>query len=441
MLLIANSSLVYAQTFKTDVLVIGGAASGVAAAMQCARSKVKTILAAPGPAIGNFAGNETLSIETNRNIHSGIWGEFYNRVQDVYQKTPGYDTAYNAPLKFEPATASSVLKKITDTIKNLTIYLNAPFTAIKKDGDKWELSFTQNGKTIKVVARVVIDATENGDVTVKAGGRFTAGFNNTKDNSRFYTYRTSIAAGEALPGQHYADAGASANNYPHYPAWCIPISEVLTNDVDNILVTEKALPGNKSSIEYLPVQFALGQGVGTIAAYCAFFKTTTKNLKVRTIQGELLDFKGYLLPFTDIPPKDADWRAIQQIGATGLLRGIQQLSGNKAQFVFMPDSLVKTAEVQPVLMEIYTRAFLWFNKEKPGEKFSLGNLLSFISDYTLTDPLVLKFRIQKDWKPQYKFKTDFDLKQPVTRREFAVLANRYLNPFARTVDLNGRLVN
>jgi hypothetical protein len=162
---------------------------------------------------------------------------------------------------------------------------------------------------------------------------------------------------------------------------------------------------------------------------------------VRIIQGELLDFKGYLLPFTDILPKDPDWRATQQVCATGLLKGVQRINDNDAQFLFRPDSSVNTAEVQPVLTEIYTRAFLWFNKEKPAEKFTLGNLISFISDYTLTDPQVLKFRIKRDWKTLYKFKTDFDINRQVTRREFAVLANKFLNPFARTVDLNGALVN
>ena len=170
--------------------------------------------------------------------------------------------------------------------------------------------------------------------------------------------------------------------------------------------TEKALPANKN-IQYLPVQLTLGQGAGTVAAYCAFFKTTTNNLNVRIIQGELLDFKGYLLPFADISQKDPDWRAIQQVCATGLIKGILHINRNDSEFLFKPDSLVNTAEIKPVLTEIYTRAFLWFNKEKPREKFTLDNLLSFISDYTLTDPQVLQFRIQRDWKTQYKFKTDF----------------------------------
>jgi hypothetical protein len=439
-LLICNCSLIYAQTIKTDVLVIGGSRSGVAAAIQGARSKVKTILAIKDTTFGGFTGNGMVTIEANRNMPSGIWGEFRKQVRDVYKKTPGYDTSYNGALRFEPDKAAFILKTLADTTKNLTVYLNAPFTGVKKDGDKWEVSITQNGQAVKIVARVVVDGTENADVVAKAGAKFATGFDNAKDNYQLKAYRTSIAAGEALPEQRYSDAGASKINYPPYPAYSMPMSSVLVNGTDNLLVTEKALAGNKD-IQSLPIQLTLGQGVGAIAAYCAFFKTTTKNLKIRIIQGELLDFKADLLPFTDVPQKDRDWRAIQQVCATGLLRGVEQVTGNNAQFQFEPDSIVSTAEVQPVLTEIYTRAFLWFGKEKPGEKFSLGNLLSFISDYTLTEPIVLKARIQKEWKALYKFEPYFDLNRAVTRREFAVLANKFLNPFARTVDLNGGMVN
>jgi hypothetical protein len=437
-LLTVHCSLIYGQTIKIDVLVVGGSTSGVATAIQCARSKVKTVLAVQGQTLGSLKGTGMFTIDANHNIPSGTWGEFRKHIQAAYKNTPGYDTAYNAALKFGADTAASILKKMADTTKNLTVYLDARFSTIKKDGDKWEVNIIQNEKVIKIIARVIIDATENGEIAIKAGAKLPAAFDIQKNNNNSNVYRTSIATGISL--QPTNSAAINKNNYPPYPVWYIPLNTAVLNDVDNVLVTENLLSADKGN-EYAPLQFELGQGAGTIAAYCAFFKTTTKNLKVRIIQGELLDFKGYLLPFTDIPQTDKDWRAIQQICATGLIKGVLQTKQNDRGFLFKPDSLITTAEVQPVLSEIYTRAFLWFGKEKPGEKFTLGNLLSFISDYTLTDPQVLKYRVQKDWKTYYKFKTEFAPNHPVTRREFAVLANKFLNPFARTVDLSGRLVN
>jgi hypothetical protein len=436
-LLVCNCPFIYAQTIKTDVLVIGGTESGMAAAIQCARSKIKTVLAGQFPKSDSGRINEApVTVYTHRNLPSGIWGEFRQRVHEFYKGQKGYDTAYNSPLKFEPYTGAAILKKITDTVKNLTVYENSSFTGIKKDGDRWNVSVSQNGKTILFKVRVVVDATKTGEVAAKLNGQVNTG-NSVAIESE---YRTSIATGYATEGQLFNDAGFVKTAYPALPSYSIPIASVIVKGQDNLLITERLLPVN-NDIQYLPIRLTLGQGTGTIAAYCAFFKTTTKNLNVRTIQGELLDFKGYLLPFADITPRNRDWRAIQQIGATGLLRGVQKENGKTGDLFFIPDSTVLTSEIKPVLDEIYSRAFLWFNREKPGEKFTVGNLLSLISEMTLTDPQTLKITLQKAWKTQYKFTLNFDLNRPATRREFAVLTNKFINPFARKVDLAGRLVN
>jgi hypothetical protein len=600
-LFLLNSSFTYAQTIKTDILVIGGGASGTAAAIQGARSKLKTLLVEPGPWLGgSMTAGGMCVVEGNRNLPSGIWGEFRKRVQEFYKKTPGFDTTYNGILRFEPYTGAAILKKMTDTVKNLTVKLNTPWTAIEKDGTGWEVSITINNKKTTVKAKVVIDATETGDVAAKAGEAFVSGFDSAQDTgeslapptalpriqditwmaivkdfgraadrtiakpagydaanyaclkdkniskmlndgklpndkymikwagcgnqypttvddlkpanrdtfyakARLHTlgliyylqtelgfknlglddefptpdhlpyipyireaartkgvvrmttddifkpydraaklYRTAIAVGDASPGQHYGEGTAPKTDYPPFMAYSIPLGAIVLKDLDNLLVTEKAMSVShlvNASSMYPSVQMAVGQGAGATAAFCAFFKTTTKKLNVRIIQGELLDFKAYLLPFADIKQSDPYFRAMQQVGVTGLLKGVQQVKGNSAQLFFMPDSVVSTAEVEPFFKEIYSRAFLWFNKERPTEKFTQGNLLSFISEITLTDPKTLQISLQKAWKTQYKFTSDFDMKRPVTRREFAVLTNKFLNPFARTVDLSGRMMN
>jgi len=435
---IIYSVAVNAQTIKTDVLVIGSSASGVAAAIQCARSKVKTVLATDGfKMTGVTAGEQMVTLEMNNYIPSGVWGEFRKRVREVYTGTAGYDTTQNAPLKFEPGMGTSVLKKISDTVKNLTIQSDAKFTNIKKDGDRWEVTLTQNGNKLIVKSRVVVDATEDGSVATKAGGKLQDSFENSTESFDSKLFRTSISPWKAT---EVAVIDGHRDSISSSPLCVIPLRAALVKNVENILTTTLSLQYERD-IQYLPIRLQFGQGVGATAAFCAFFKTTTKHLDVRTVQGELLDFKGYLLPFTDIRQDNSAWRAIQQVGATGMLSGKWKLHRYELKFVFMPDSAVKTAEIEPVMKEIYTRAFLWFNKEKPGEKFTVGNTLSFISEITLTDPLVLNKSMQRAWKNQYKFKSDFDINRPISRLEFAVLANKFLNPFARIVNLDGKLVN
>jgi hypothetical protein len=430
-----NCAVAFAQTIKTDVLVIGGSASGVAAAIQCARSKVKTVLVEQGSSLcPEMKGNSVITITVGHNLPSGIWGEFRNRIRDRYNKTPGFDTAYNAPLRLVPDIGAAILANIIDTVKNLTIALNTTFSGIKKDGDSWEVALNRGGKRETVKARVVVDATINGEVLNKANATIEV-FDPRENTAGSNTYRTAIACGDGLPQQYTADI--TPDTYPPFPQYYIPVKAIMPKGADNIFATDKLLSAH---INYLPVQLTLGQGVGVTAAYCAFFKTTTANLNVRMMQGELLDFKGYMLPLADIT-KDPHWRAIQQICATGLLKGVQKKINGEQQFDFVPDSIVTTAEIKPVMLETYTRAFIWFNREKPGVQFTIGNLMSFISELTLTDPDNLQKSISKAWTDQFHFTASFDPDRPITRREFAILANKYLNPFGRTVNLDGRVVN
>lgn len=594
-------TIAYAETIKTDVLVIGGGASGVSAAIQSARSRVKTLLVEQGPWLGgSMTAGGFSHLETNRNFPSGIYGEFRKRVVDVYKLRLGYDTTYNAPLAFEPAMGATILKKLTDTVKNLTVKLNTSFTDVKKDGTGWEVTIIENKEKVTIKAKALIDATELGDVVSKLNVLMTAGFDSKSDTkealapqnatnqiedisyiatlrdfgrntdhtipkpegydaskyvclkgvdikkllnaaklpndkyminwdncasqysvtsedlqpehraetfrkARLHTlgliyylqtelgfknlgfaddfktaehlpyipyirenrraagmvrmvvddiytpydrgsqlYRTTIAVSDAIPGQHYSEAGVPHINYPPFPAFTIPLGAVVVKDQENLFVTEKALSVThlvNGAITDPAVQMSLGQGVGASAAFCAFFQTTTKNLQPRIIQGEILDFKGYLMPFIDIPQTDPAWRAIQQVGATGMLKGVQKVTSNKADVLFMPDSTVTTAEIHPFLDEIYSRSFIWFNQEKPGELFTVANMISFISNMNLRDPENLRDALQKSWKIYYRFPTEFKTDRPITRREFAVLANRFFNPFARKVDISGKVIN
>ncbi|MBS1528469.1 MAG: FAD-dependent oxidoreductase, partial [Bacteroidetes bacterium] len=495
-------SFAEAETIKTDVLVIGGGACGVAAAIQSARSKVKTLLVEPGPWLG---GSMTMGgmcvLDANHDLPSGIWGEFRQKVTDYYRPRLGYDTSRNAILRFEPSVGAEILRKITDTVKNLTVKTKTPWTNIKKEGSEWEVTIVENGENVTVKAKVVVDGTETGEVAAKAGVKFEdetkeavncvailkdfgknadktiarpEGYNEAgyaflknKDARQWLrTYRIPndkfmVRPDGAISGKNHDELIKTARlrtlglayylqkqlgykniglddefgtpdqlapmpliegsrpakadirmvmddiNKPYdresnlyrtsigvgsgigVPAFSIPLGAIVPKEVYNLLVTEKAIAvtGDVNRNTMNPaVQMTLGQGVGATAAYCAFFKTTTQHLTVRIIQGEILDFKGYLMPFTDVPQSDPHWRAIQQIGATGMIKGIGAKTGSSVEIHFKPDDTVSTAEVKPFFDEIYTRAFLWFNNQKPGKYLSLGNLLYFISDYTLTDP-------------------------------------------------------
>src|ERR1700744_2889629 len=95
-----NCYFTYAETIKTDVLVIGNGPGAAAAAMQCARSKVKTLLIVKGGWLENMQDKNMQVVETNRNLPSGIWGEFSKEVRSYYKRTG--DTSSTPSLRFEP---------------------------------------------------------------------------------------------------------------------------------------------------------------------------------------------------------------------------------------------------------------------------------------------------------------------------------------------------
>ncbi len=107
-----NCYFTYAQTIKTDVLVIGNGAGAVTAAMQCAKSKVKTVLLIKGGWLENMQSKSMIVVDINHNLPSGTWGEFRKEIRDFYKKSPGYDTAYNATFKsLNPYTGASAPEK------------------------------------------------------------------------------------------------------------------------------------------------------------------------------------------------------------------------------------------------------------------------------------------------------------------------------------------
>lgn len=432
--LLFSCRFTYAETIKTDVVVIGNGTSAISAAIQSGRSKVKTLLLLNGPWLEELSLQRMITLNEPTYAPSGIWEEVDKELREYYKKTPGYDTLSKA-LKFEPYTAGAALKRMADSVKMLTSKINVSYTSIEKDGTGWKLEVLIKGEKVTIKAKVLVDGTDDGEMIGKAGATLPPDIKTWLEKGPSTLFRTSIASGTC-------DSKGIATNYPNGAVYYIPLSAVAVKDADNLLTISKTLfPAGANN---LTAKIALGQAVGATAAFCAFFKTTTKKLDVRVIQIELLDFKSSLLYFTDVERSDPHYRSIQQIAATGLLKGrpINGAAENAAyEFGFMPDSAVTTAEIKPVLTEIYSRVFLWMNREQPGEKFTVGNLLSLISEITLTEPNDFKISMQKAWKAEYKFKSEFDLNKPVTRREFAVLANKYLNPFARAVDINGKTLN
>lgn len=372
--------LTNAQTIKTGVLIIGSGSSAVAASIQSSVSGAKTVLLLPGEGF-----EATLN---TGNLPSGIEGDLFKR------------------LKNEDITkVNSAIKSWTDTLKNLTVLKNTNWLKLKKSGSGWSVQLS-DGKTIKAIT--LINADRTGKVNPIAQVQTVVrpwhlfGYDNA-------LYRTGIASGEQI--------GNTFSNQ-------LFLSDLLVSEQDNLVMLNS---GAES--------FAAGQAAGAVAAYAAFFKTKTSLAPLKEIQGELIKYQLSLMPFADIKQTDTNWKSIQFLGLSGFLKA--NITNGEANFE--PERMVSTAEIKDPIKEYYYKAQIWFDDHKESE-MSIGATLSLVCYVGGKAPKNTEDEIKKNWKTVYKFKTDYDPKRNITRREFAVLVNEYLKPFGVNIDKTGRVL-
>lgn len=408
-ILLGISITLQAQTIKTGVLVIGNTAGSVSAAIQSARSGAKTILLTQSPSISVGLSDEDLPYLEKIKNHYAAKGKKRSASKD----------SILVPINLQEAP--KLIKSISDTVKNLTVTLNIAIEKIEKDGKGWEIRL-KNGQKIK--ADVVVDATQNLSVssmlkiditkTIVSPGTT----NNPFDNK---LYRSTVALGYAEP----KSAGRTA--------FTIPLGALIPAGVENFILA----PMNIGTVK--AVNMSVGQAAGTIASFCAFFKTTTKNINVRVVQSELLTFDARLIPFSDIGFNDPNALAFQRMGLSGLLRSAIMKEGNSNTIKFDTAGVVSAEELRAPMKEFYSRSQIWFADNKK-EIMTIEDAISLFM-FTAARGEELKSEIKDGWKESFKFNSDFDPKRPITRKEFAVLSDRYLQPYNVRVDLAGNLLS
>ena len=105
----------YNQTIKTELLVVGGGASGVASAIQAARNGIDVVLVEPTPWLGGMLTSAGVSaIDGNHNLPSGIWGEFREKLREYYGGAEALSTGWVSHTLFEPHAGNNILNQMLD---------------------------------------------------------------------------------------------------------------------------------------------------------------------------------------------------------------------------------------------------------------------------------------------------------------------------------------
>ena len=172
-----------AQTVKTDVLIIGGGASGITAGIQAARMKTPTLIVEETPWLGGMLTAAGVSAtDGNHRLAGGLWGEFRQKLRDHYGGADKLETGWVSNTQFEPHVGDSIWKAMTKReSKFLSVRHGWYLVSVQKQGKRVVGATFKNVKggkaspTLVVQANVVVDATELGDAVALAGVPFDVG--------------------------------------------------------------------------------------------------------------------------------------------------------------------------------------------------------------------------------------------------------------------------
>ena len=587
---------------RVDVLVVGGGASGTTAGLQSARMGVKTLVVEETTWLGGMLTAAGVSaVDGNYKLPSGIFGEFRDSLIAHYGSPEALQTGWVSSILFEPSVGNKILKNMTRAEKQLTVWYQTKFVSAKKVTGGWNVVVEKAGTKKTVRTKVMIDATELGDVAKycnvkydigmearaecgeeiaplvandiiqdltyvmilqdfgvnrtiekpanynpalfyctakspnctqpKAGqtvwsadkmitygklpngkyminwpiegndyyvnliemspGQRKAALEKAKQFSLCYLYylqtelgfstfdlagdefptvdklplipyhresrrirglvrfnvndvskpfeqkealyRTGIAVGD-YPIDHHHKRYADWQKLPdlHFypvPSYSLPLGALIPNDVKGLIVAEKSISVSNllnGSTRLQPVVMQIGQAAGTLAALSAKQNKDVAMVPVRDVQTALLNSGGYLLPYLDVAKSDVHFKALQRVGATGILKGLSKNVGWSNETWFNADSIVMVSGLRKGLAEFEPSFQLNTDENVLTLKEAIETIGKLATFYN--KPTISVENVQSDWNKLYLLQ--FDLQRNITRKEFSVLLDHYINPFA-----------
>ena len=245
-------------------------------------------------------------------------------------------------------------------------------------------------------------------------------------------YRTGIAVGDyPVDHHHFRHPGwrelPDLEFYP-IPSFNVPMGTIIPKNIDDLIVAEKSISVSNlmnGSTRLQPVVMQLGQASGALAALAVLEGKSVRKIGVRQLQTELLEAGCYIMPYLDLKPSDRHFKALQRIGATGILRGEGRNIGWSNETWFRAADPLRGEE-------IYLDNLLPGFNMAPGE-ITIGTMMQLIRGIGAAVPAGQ----EAVWWEKLGLK-DYDPLRPVLRLEAAVVVDAAFDPFGYfKVDYDG----
>ena len=245
-------------------------------------------------------------------------------------------------------------------------------------------------------------------------------------------YRTGIAVGDyPVDHHHFRHPGWRTLPDLHFypiPSFNVPFGVIVPKGVDNLLVAEKSVSVSNpinGATRLQPVVMQLGQAAGATAALAVKSGRLVREVPIRKVQSVLLDAGCYIMPYIDLPKEHRHFKALQRVGATGILRGEGRNVGWENQTVFRAED--------PLLAEdIHTEGFYGGDLGLETGVVTIGEMMDTLKRLGAYVPTP-----ESEWWSSLGL-GDYTPQRGVTRLEAAVVIDALFEPFEmRSVDFEG----
>ena len=164
---------------RSDVVVWGGGLGGTCAALQAARSGVRTILLLPGPWCGGMVSAAGVGAGDGHELsawQTGLWGAFLRGMAGAEPSGP--DHGWASCFSWRPDRAEALLQSwLAAESARLQVLRGVQLEDVQRRGDRIQsLEVRNGGHALRIRAPVVIDGSDLGDLLPLAGIPFRWGW-------------------------------------------------------------------------------------------------------------------------------------------------------------------------------------------------------------------------------------------------------------------------
>jgi hypothetical protein len=251
-------------------------------------------------------------------------------------------------------------------------------------------------------------------------------------DQEFPLYRTGVIVGDyTIDHHHLKNPEAPKIDFIKIkiPSYNIPLGTLVPKNISNFIVAEKSIAVSNivaGATRLQPVVLEIGQAAGALAATSILENKEIKSLDIRHVQAKLLDAHVYLMPYLDVKATDPYFKAVQKIGATGILRGTGNPYKWANQTWFYPNHTISEYELVQGLKTYYP---IMANYQGSGADLTIQEFAKML--HTIK-PVIFESVVKQKYALLSK-------NAVMKRAQVADLIDEFLNPFDKSIDWFGNI--